>query len=201
MKTYVIRDIACSFDMRRTDMIIKSMANEGFVLVRTGSFGKLEFEYDPQAKKCEFFSYIKIDSQPMGRKMRAMEQELRRVYDAVDVLSVGSRMQIYRFDLSSKKIKLHLDEVAAKYGLHEFSHESYINKMRCERDRILIKNYTLLAVIFGIFAAFFGMCAVFVVLYALVPCAVAAGFCLYNIMKRILYVKTDTADNAQIRHR
>ena len=175
--------------MRRTDMTVDAMAREGFSLVRMGAFGRLAFEYDSTARKYAYFACPSVTSTPFGKRIRALCDEFRRVYDTTESVSTGTKLHILRFEIQSKKDKTFLDNIARSHGLAEFTHEGYVEAVRRERDSLLVKSYTALAVIFGVFALFFALTSLLVVWWAAVPGAIALFPAILNIVRAAGYTR------------
>lgn len=174
------------------------MAKECFMLERVRPLGTFVFEYSSSAKKYCYFSY-KASGVLHKKQLKELISELRLVYNLSEPVRINTALIVYRYEPTTVKGKVFLDELAQRHGLTEFSHEGYADALRKERDRIILSDYKKLAIIFGIVTLLFAA-GIFALWYSAFPCAFTLFLCVMNLVRFLsvkAYIKHNTATRLQ----
>ena len=168
------------------------------MLERVRPFGTFVFEYSSSAKKYCYFSY-KASGVLHKKQLKELISELRLVYNLSEPVRINTALIVYRYEPTTIKGKVFLDELAQKHGLTEFSHEGYAVCLRNERDRIILSDYKKLAIVFGIVTLLFAI-GTFTLWYAVFPFALTLCLSVMNLVRSLsvkAYIKHNTATRLQ----
>lgn len=159
MKEYRVKMPACIYNMDMCDSFLKRMAQEGFILTRIKFGGRFYFEYNADADKYEYYSFLNISGLWGAGKLNKLHHEMRLVYYTAEPIRQFTSLNVYRIEPLKNKDKKYLNNIAHSRGVSAFTHDEYLSALRQTRNTILMSNKTFLGIIYSAFAALILICS------------------------------------------